>query len=110
SVDHDFDLLAGLLQEHLLNPLDNRLACARKQLDGLFGCLVRAKQTILLVIPAAVDRFPQDILEVIDSLPAVLFKYAFRPLAAVDVTGQYTSRIVQDRLRLVGEDNFTRNP
>ena len=106
AVDHDFNMLAGLLQQSLLDVLHQRLAVTGEQFNSVLSGLVGTQQTILLVVAVVVNGGRQNIVQTQDHFSAGLFQNALGTLAGVDITGQNVFRIAQNHAGIIGKQHF----
>ena len=99
-------MLAGGVQHALLDVQHQRAAVAGKELDLVLGGLVGAQQTVLFVVAAAVHRRGEDLVQTVDRLRAGGLEQSLGARAGVNVAGEDTVGILEDVLRVVGEDDL----
>ena len=99
-------MLSGLLQHLLLDVLHQRLGSSREQLHLVLGGLVGTEEAVVLIEAAAVHRSGHDVVHAQDHLRARILQDPLGALPGVDIAGDDRVRVVQDRLRVVCEDDL----
>ena len=107
AIDHDFNTLAGLLQEGSLDRHDQVGALSGEQLDGGLGGLVGAQQAVLLVVAVAVNGLGQDVVQAADSLSTGSQQQTLGTCTGVDVAGQDVLGVGQDCTAVICEDDLS---
>ena len=106
AVDHDFHMLAGGLQDALLNVLHQILALTGEELDLVFGSLVGAQEAVLLIAAAAVDGSGHDIVQTANTLRTGSLEQALGTLAGMNIAVDDVFGVVQDGAAVIGKDDL----
>ena len=106
AVDHDLHVLAGGLQQLVLDVLHQTLAVPGEELDLVLGGLVGAQQAVAGVVAAAVHRGGEDLVQAEHTLCAGGLEQALGAGAGVDVAGQNVLGVVQNGPGVVGEEDL----
>ena len=99
-------MLAGCLENTLLDVENKPLALPREQLDLILGGFVGAEKPVLFIEAAAVYRGVHDIVKPEDGFRTRVAENTLRACARMDIAGEDTVRITENRLRLICENDL----
>ena len=106
TIDHNLNMFPGFLQQILLDGIDERLAVAGEKLDLVLGGLIGAEQTVILIVPAAIDGGGQDLIHSVNAFGAGGQKKPLGTGAGVDVAVDDVFGVLQNLTRVIGKNHF----
>ena len=86
--------------------INHFFAADREELHSILCGFVGAKQAVSVIVSASVDAVCHNIIQRVDFFCAIGIQDAFGAFSAVNVAGEDTGCVVQDRFWIVGKNDL----